>query len=499
MSATLADSRAAVDAARGALETEPVAGVHGSVTPSWSRRHYLLVAGVGLLIGLRRAEFPLPDTDVLWSSRFGLDLLATGHLDRVDLFSWTAAGKPWIANSWAWNVALGGAYGAAGVLGVWLIAVGLSIAFALMLGRASAAGGARPVPTAMVIAGIGFVVLLAAPRATAVSNLMLLALPPLLPALLFGSRRTVARNGAMIIGLEIAWMNLHASAILAPLVVLVAAASLVVGRELRGIDLRRAVIRLVATVALMGFGLLITPYGLALPLHASAVRTASVGLINEWQPAGFGDAGAIFGVVAIVVALPLAWYAWRGRRYDTAGILLLLAAATGTAVRFVPMVAVMAMPELAIMLSALNVRAHMFRRILAAGCAVIALVTVLGLNKLGQLTDAQASPTLVRMIPTGCRLVNDYGVGGEVMLARSDVRVSLDGRNDMYGRELVIAAAKWLDGGPAARHVLDAAGVDCVLANSSYPLVRQLDDDPGWKILGRDSARTLLVRKGSPS
>ena len=230
MSTTLANSHVAVEPALAELGHARAV----SASPAWRRRHYVLVAGIGLLVGIRRATSPLPDTDVLWSSRFGMDFLSSGRLDRVDTFSWTAHGKPWIANSWAWNVVLGGAYKAAGVLGIWFVAIALCVAFGLALGHACAVVGARPVPSAMAIGGLGFLVVLVAPRAAAVSCLMLLVFPALLPALLSGSRPTAVRVGGSLVGLEVFWMNLHASAVLAPAVVLVGGAGLAIGRRLRG-------------------------------------------------------------------------------------------------------------------------------------------------------------------------------------------------------------------------------------------------------------------------
>jgi hypothetical protein len=99
-------------------------------------------------------------------------------------------------------------------------------------------------------------------------------------------------------------------------------------------------------------------------------------------------------------------------------------------------------------------------------------------------------------IPHRCNLLNDYELGGAVILLRPDVKVSLDGRNDMYGRALLSAGVQLLRDVPGTDARLNAAHVDCVLTLSSDNVVGRLAQDPDWHVAGHDAVRTLIVRNG---
>ena len=60
----------------------------------------------------------LAEADTFWQTRTGQLILDTGRLPGTDPFSWTAAGRPWRPNSWAFDVVLGLAYRAGELTGV---------------------------------------------------------------------------------------------------------------------------------------------------------------------------------------------------------------------------------------------------------------------------------------------------------------------------------------------------------------------------------------------
>ncbi|HZC51966.1 MAG TPA: hypothetical protein VE441_05665, partial [Mycobacterium sp.] len=237
------------------------------------------------------------------------------------------------------------------------------------------------------------------------------------------------------------------------------------------------------------------PYGASAVFHVGAVRDSSAGLIREWNHPGFGSAAQTVGVIALAAAVVGAWLSWRLQRPEMTGILLALGVGTASAIRFGPMVAVASAPVFAAALSRLEVRPVMARRILALGCVLVAGMAINETRQYRHVDQAGRSPALVDVLPAGCRLVNDYDIGGMVLLARPDVLVSLDGRNDMYGRNDVIAAVRMLAYPRRAIPRMDAHGVDCVLAQTQWPLVKALSKDPRWQVAATDSVRTLLVRR----
>ena len=471
-----------------------------SPTPAALRRlapTLVPVTAVGLLLGIRRAELPLGDSDVLWGTRTGLDMLSSGRLPHNDTYSWTAPGRPWTPNSWGWDMVLGSAHRVGGLLAIAALGIVLVAAIAALVGLAAARVGAKPAWTAIVFAPVAlFALHELSPRPQVIAYLMIFAIPPLLPAALYGDRRRAVKAVTAICLLQVVWMNLHTSAVLGP--VLLAAAG--VGLLLRPGQTERNVLqqagRLVIVLGLAAGCCLLTPYGTAPLSNIEEVRRASVGLIREWTPAGFHGAGPILGVVAIAVGAAAGWLAFRARRFDTVAILAVFAVATASAIRFTPMLLLYVIPEFAVLAGKLRARPVFLSRMVVAGCAVLVVFGISGARSFARLDAKLTSPTLVAALPQGCRLVNDYTVGGAVILARPDVKVSVDGRNDMYGRTLLLSVEGMLSNDPGTTARIDNAGVNCVLTQSSDKLVKALLQGGKWRVAGTDPFRTLLLRVG---
>ena len=472
----------------------------GSVTPSKPGRrsallsHAVPVVAVGALLGVIRAESPLGDSDVLWGARAGMDILSSGNLPHHATYSWTAAGRSWTPNSWGWDVVLGAMHNLGGMTAIGVLEIVIFIAVGLAIAMAGARIGAHPGWTAVTFAIVGrFILADIRARPQAVAYVMIFVLPWLVPRALNGQRRMAIRVALLICALQVVWVNLHSTGLLGPVLLAVGGLGLLV-RDRAEPDLRERVIRLGVLVLATGMCCLATPYGTALISNVFEVRNASVGLIAEWEHVGFSDSNQILGLVAIGVGALCGYFAWRGQRYDTVAYLLLFAAATASAVRFTPMLFLLAVPEFALLLGKLKVRSNFLLRVVAAGCVVLAVFAAVRLDRFGDIDEAVGSPALVAAVPQGCRLVNDYTIGGALMLARPDVQVSVDGRNDMYGRSLLLSVEGMLsdDAGTLAR--MDANHVDCVLTETSDKLVRVLKHSPHWRVAGSDGERTLLVR-----
>ena len=94
-------------------------------------------------------------------------------------------------------------------------------------------------------------------------------------------------------------------------------------------------------------------------------------------------------------------------------------------------------------------------------------------------------------------MLNDDLVGDAVLLLGPDIPVGLDGRNDVYGRPLLVELRNVFQGGAQATQWLNKQRVTCVLAPTTDALVRQLEHNPDWESRGSDQHRTLLVRQGT--
>jgi hypothetical protein len=236
----------------------------------------------------------------------------------------------------------------------------------------------------------------------------------------------------------------------------------------RDVDRRARLIgatRIAIATALTALACAATPYGFAMIKHVPEVRRASVGIINEWQHPGFASAGQGVSLAVMIAGLGIALVSWRAGRHHIAVALLLLAALTWSAIRFAPMLGVVMIPEVALLLGRAKARPFMLRRILALGLALITIATVVGLPHFGTV-GPEESARLVRELPPRAVVVNDYLAGNAVILLRPDARVSVDGRNDMYGRATVIRMIDLLRDRPGTAQAMDEAGVTAVLAYS---------------------------------
>jgi hypothetical protein len=459
--------------------------------------HAMPVVAVGALLGVIRAEAPLGDSDVLWGARAGMDILSSRKLPHHATYSWTAAGRSWTPNSWGWDVILGAAYKAGGMtaIGVLDIAVFIAIGFALAI--AGARIGAHPGWTAVAFTIVGrFILADIRARPQAVAYVMIFVLPWLLPRVLDSDRRGAIRVGLLICALQICWINLHSTGLLGPVLLGIGGVGLLV-RDRNNPEQRERVARVASLVAANTVCCLATPYGTSLVSNVLEVRRASVGLIAEWEHVGVSDSNQILGLVAIGVGALCAYFAWRGRRYDTVAYLLLFAAATASAVRFTPMLFLLAIPEFALLLGNLRVRTSFLSRVVAAGCVVLAIFAAVRLDRFGDIDEEVGSPDVVAAVPHGCRLVNDYTIGGALMLARPDVEVSVDGRNDMYGRSLLLSVEGMLSNNRGTIARINANHVHCVLTDTEDKLVGVLEKSSNWRVVASDKYRTLLVRTSS--
>jgi hypothetical protein len=458
----------------------------------WMRRHYVLISALALLQMVLRAEVPT-DSSVLWSARAGEDFLRSRNLPHVDSYSWTAFGHSWIPNSWAWNVVLGGAYREMGNVGFLVVAAGLAVLMALAVAWTAQRIGAPPFVTIAVYAAIGMFGLVAVPRAQTLSTIVPLLVPPLVVRALSNDRRRSTRAIMGLGVLEAAWMNLHSAALIGPVLVFACGAALVIasGRRSRLSPLVR---RLAAATAVSGLGCLLTPYVTAPVRHASEVRSSSVGIIGEWSPVGFGDITRTVGLICVLLAPIVAWRVWRSGRPEVAAGIVVLAAASADAIRFLPVLGVFAAAEIALWISRANVRPQWFRLIAGATVAVLVALTLHGLRDIRSL-GAAVSPRLVDALPSGCRLLNDDIVGNAVVLYRPDVPVAVDGRNDLYGRDLLLTVIHLFDDRPGTHLTLARDRVTCILGPSDTQLVERLRSSPAWRVVDQDSVRTLLVRQ----
>lgn len=203
---------------------------------------------------------PMSDFDVWWHLRTGQLILQTGAVPRVDVFTYTNAGRPWIDVHWLYQVGLALLHGAGGVTALVVVkaAAGAAIVGLSLLGR-RADQPAWPVA----LAWLPGVVMLSGRLSERPELVSLVLLAVYLAVLARAPRQP--RWLWVLPAVQLLWVNCHGFFVMGPLVLGAYAADWLVAR-LRppAIPVARPPARTFAMVAAASaLACLANPFGLA--------------------------------------------------------------------------------------------------------------------------------------------------------------------------------------------------------------------------------------------
>jgi len=324
-----------------------------------------------------------------------------------------------------------------------------------------------------------------------------------------GPTRVVGRalvGRIMVLALILSlWASLHGAVILGVAAIAAACA----GHALDTRTWRRP-----ALVGVVAFGAsCLSPLGISVWTYA--LRTGGESRrqgIEEWQPPSFHRADDVGIVVFLLVVVVFAVWQMRSDnrmiRWSLVAPCLLATALTFFAVRNATFAVLVSVPLLAALLTATGgwIGRRGWAVPIRPGPALVAMTIgglLAGAIQTGELslnpdpTGAPKYPSVAsRVLPSGCRLLNEYHFGGYLILVRPDIPVSQDGRNDLYGTaRLADQERLFTNGSPAtALSDLDRAGVTCVLSEPGRPLLRALASEPVWHRVASDSTAQAWVR-----
>lgn len=476
--------------ASGVAAVSPQAPVSAQLSTgqrSWPR---WLAAWLALLpIALLRAV-QLAESDTFWQVRTGLLIIDSGRIPDTDPFSWTAAGRAWVLNSWGFDVLVGAAYRLGGLPGVALTGSALvMLAFAAALLLASRLGATPGVAALLLLLVSPFAVGWLSVRPQVFDYV---AVPVLLVLvdLVFDAAKSIRVRVAAVVGaglLHAVWVNLHAAAPLGVVICAALALTYLLRERLTRRAARRSTLAWGSGLVLAVFGgVLLNPYGFGVLTQAHEVRAAS-GFVREWQSAA---ALAWNGWLVLAIGIAAAVVAWVRRDAPRLVAIALLLTATGFAIRFLPILMFVALPVIASARAVPGVSwvaeryRLLFRPVLALSIVCFGLVAAFRVPYVG----STELPTMaIRSLPSGCRLFNSYPVGGPVILLRPDVLVSLDSRSDLYGEPEVVRL------GAMSPDDLSESGVTCMIVKRQSKLAARLYEDPMWRVVLTDHDYVLIV------
>jgi hypothetical protein len=436
---------------------------------------------------------------VWWHVRTGEWIIGHHRLPTVDTWSIGGSGHAWVAHSWLAEIVIACFYKAFGFSGLSafraLGVVALLTCLAVQVFR-------RTNPTRALIV---FTLALLATRGGWGERPQLFSFLLLVPTAEL-LRRAVARDGQHVfwlVPLTFLWANLHGLWFLCPaLTMLGAYAALLLERA--GARRPRFALRFLLVAALSACAAGLTPNGPTLllqPLHVNAYGQ----FVSEWGPP---DVHTLFGLAffTMIVVLLLA-YGRSERRIDPhTSAQVAFAIVLGLLyVRTVAPAAVLLTPLLADALGRSDTRrggrlADPFAR------AALSAIVLLGFGggalvlaaepSLPPSAPVAATQAVLTAVPGEPRVVNEYSIGGWLLLFAQRARPAIDGRAEIYPISYVSDYYDLLRMRGDWRPVLARLHANCALLHPTTPLVNGLRDQLGWHVVYRDDTWLVLVPPG---
>jgi hypothetical protein len=438
--------------------------------------------------------------DTFWHLRAGHDIWRTGHVPRVDTYSYTASGLPWPDHEWLWQAFSFALHTAGGMpfltLGGAAVVMGaVTIVYRLMVG---------PTRTRFVL------MVLAMPVASSVWALRPQIVTLLLLAVLLWA--LVHERLLVLPPLFVVWANTHGGVALGGYM-LCAALGVALLRAWRGgIRDRRRAAMLAALVPVCALACAATPLGFG--IYAFVVRLewrVRQVHINEWLPAWpnkpvelvFWVLAAAFAsllvarrrvlrtgtwgdwvAVAVVAALlPLAFRAVRN-----IGPFLMLAPVAAS--RLLGAESWMSRPSTASGPDRRRLNAALLGGFIAAALAGVGFAWTTSPKRLGWHPLPGGVVEAVRACPDP--LYNHYDEGGFLIWFLPERRVFVDSRQDPYPLPLLLEHLRVESGSAPYLPLFSRFGIRCAFLRVKSPTVERLQTD-GWATRFRDATWAVLT------
>lgn len=447
-----------------------------------------------VLFGFRLGARPIGDNSAFTHIRTGIDMARTGAIPRSDPYSFTAAGEPWVVQSWLPEWTYGWAYRLGGFELIVLEQAVLVAVLAWLVVRLARAGS--PLRTAL--AGV---------TAVGVGAALWTARPLLFGLICMALTITIVerrRSPWLLIPVVWLWVNSHGSFPLG----LAWLGARALGE---GLDWRAWPREAWRYICWFGAGMVVSivnPLGwrlLTFPLTLGEKSEAFRNII-EWRSPDFSRGGGYFALGFIALALLLLVkprLTWR----DAIPVVAFLAAALLAARNIGPLAVVLApalgravrRSEAPPAVSRTSGNPRMNRAVLAT---IVAAFVVFGsviftsdpIDTVGYPVESVTWLEGEGLLDEPHRLVHEDFVGNYMTLRYGKgARVFIDDRFDMYPLSVSRDYDTLLTVGQGVTEVLDRNRIDVVLWRRKLPLVQLLRAN-GWREIYGEKDYVVLER-----
>lgn len=433
----------------------------------------------------------IKDPDTPWHVRSGelaIENMLSGNFGPVksEPFSWSVSGVPWQANGWGFDVLSAIFFEAS-----WF---GLAVFRMLLLGVLvflmwKACEGFSPWVRAWSVTLASIIILpFAEMRPQLLSFICFLLAWLLVKKILDGDFKKLWWLALV----SILWANFHGA---------VAAGVGLLGLYCLGwLIVNKSWKAPLAIGATFIAGTFVTPFGVDLWTYAFATREDSF-IIEEWRAASITSARDI---IVFTLALSAIFLVMRKRENwrDNFPQFLMILGALGLsldAIRNEAFLSLTIIPFFALALESLRVyspKLPVSPKKLLAVLLTVGIFSGIGNPEIMDISKPRSDRMPVeaaKLLPENCKLLNDYTSGGYLILARPDLKVSQDGRNDVYGSELIIEQAFVFEGKTDLSYLEDNH-ITCILAQQQRELNQQLETSSEWSLVGEDEVAKVWSR-----
>jgi hypothetical protein len=462
------------------------------------------------------------DADIGWHIRVGQHAVAQHVIPRVDLFTSTMGGKPWLDTAWLYDIVLGLLATAGGLNGVvWLAALVVAVTFAWMFRLLISRSTNLLLALALLLVALAASMLHLLARPHLVSWLLTLAYYWILDSTERVEHARPANRLWLLPVLMLLWVNLHGSFSLGLVLVAIFWVSAVstalwpsAASAQKALASRRT-LRLTTTGIACGLATLVNPWGWTLHPHVLGYLSDRVMIqnINELQSPNFHDLAAeCFLLLLLTTFVVLIVRAREVRRSQV--LVALFAIYSGLyAARNIPTSALLlcmvigplihvARPRIARELAEMELRqrGHLWS---IAAVAVTAAIALHG-GRLGgvQLMNAKFDPH--RMPVAAVEFIKRSAIsepifapdawGGYLIYELYPGRhVVFDDRHDLFGDGFIKSYMRTMGVQRNWQQLLRASAPACILLPPDDALANVLIATNDWKVVYSDDVAVVFV------
>ncbi len=465
------------------------------------------------------ASIPVRDPDVWWHLATGKWILEHGRVPTLEPFSLAGDGRPWVAYSWLYEVLIYGLYERLGLTGLFVYSVSASLAVTAALYALIRRQGAGFLMTTVLVA----LTLVTTWRHQGVRTFLLTILFFTIELDLLLAVRKSGRSVLLLLlpPLFLVWANVHIQFVYGLLVLALAVfeSCLERVRPPGPFEIEREGFSTpwIVTVAVLSLAAtLVTPYGLQIyvVVYEYVTQGAPWLYLRELRAPDFRSP---LEWIVLSMALAGAFALGRQRQLRLFPALLLLGCAllSFRALRDTWCVAIVAAAFCAQAMredrAAFDIAPFgneslglSIRR--GAACAAIMLTLITGAYTLKDVSNRSLADAVSEKFPVAAvhhvqeqgyagPLYNHFDWGGYLIWALPEMRVSMDGRTNVYGDKLIERSMNTWDGALDWGEDPALGRANLVIAGSKTTLASLLRSAPEFEGVFEDDVAAVFVRR----